>query len=66
MAGCNYNNNASETITTSSARAVKAEFRINVNVTDKGLISDRNKILALEKFLDEYNFHNAFSDYLPD
>ena len=56
MAGCNYNNNASETIKTSSARAVKAEFRINVNVTDKGLISDRNKILALEKFLDEYNF----------
>ena len=56
MAGCNYNNNASETIKISSVRAVKAEFRINVNVTDKGLISDRNKILALEKFLDEYNF----------
>ena len=55
MSSCGYNKNTSKSIKTSSVGAVKAEFRINVNFADKGLILDRDKTLVLNNFLNEYS-----------
>ena len=55
IVGCSYNDNITTPLEKSGMGAVKAEFRLKVNITDKGLIADRNKTLILDNFIDEYN-----------
>ena len=55
IVGCSYNDNITTALEKSGMGAVKAEFRLKVNITDKGLIADRNKTLILDNFIDEYN-----------